>query len=136
MRPGLCRRRLGEAGAVVEFVTLVPIFFLLFVLGVVQVVIATVGGYVATEAAQRGVDTARVVGGSVSAGTRDADSVLHSLGTDLLTSPTVHLTRVVVDGHPAIHGEIDAGVVHVIPWPFHIHAEYEARVEQVTPEGP
>lgn len=127
-----CTRR-GESGAVVEFVTVVPIFFLLFVLGIVQVVIATVGGYVATEAVQRGVDSARVVGGSIPAGVRDARDVLRSLGTDLLTSPSVRITRVVVDGHPAIHGEVDAGVEQIIPWPFHTHVMFEARVEQVTP---
>jgi len=125
-------RRGGETGAVVEFVTVVPIFFLLFVLGIVQVVIATVGGYVATEGAQRAVDSARVVGGSIPAGMRDATHVLRSLGTDLLTSPSVHITRVVVDGHAAIHAEVDAGVVQIIPWPFHAHAVYEAPVEQVT----
>lgn len=136
MRPRQRRKRRGEVGAVVEFVTLIPIFFLLFVLGVVQVVIMTVGGYVATEAAQRGVDTARIVGGTIPAGTRDANDVLHSLGTDLLTAPSVRLTRVVVDGHPAIHADVDAGVVQIIPWPFHVHEVYEARVEQVTSEGP
>jgi hypothetical protein len=132
--PHRCRRsRRGEKGEVVEFVTVVPIFFLLFVVGIVQVVIATVGGYVATEAAQRGVDSARVVRGSIPAGMQDATHVLRSLGTDLLTSPTVRLTRVIVDGHPAIHAEVDAGVVQIVPWPFHVHAQYEARVEQVTP---
>jgi Flp pilus assembly protein TadG len=92
-RPGVARRWRGDRGAgAAETVIAVPLLMLLILL-IVQFAIWAHASAVAQATAEEALAAARVQGGSAAAGQQRATQVLGQIGSSVLLSPQVSVTR-------------------------------------------
>jgi Flp pilus assembly protein TadG len=121
-------RNRGDAGSsVVEVAVLLPLMLLLL-MAVVQLGLWFHVRAVMTTAANKGLDAARVDGGTTGEGQRAAEEFLAK--TEALDGVSVDVERGVDSASVQISGDV---VSLVFGWPMHVRVAVEAPVEQVSP---
>jgi Flp pilus assembly protein TadG len=129
-RPRVARRQ--QSGAVSAELVIVTPLLMLLVLLVVQFALWQHAQHIAEAAAQRGVQTARLEGGTDAQGYAAAETATSQLGANLLVDPTVTVSR----GGGVVHVEISGTAEPVVPFlSLPVHAVVNGPVERFTPPG-
>lgn len=128
--PGPARRSDRGAGAA-ELVIAVPLLMLLILL-IVQFAIWAHASSIAQATAEEALAAARVQGGTAAAGQQRAAQVLGQIGSSVLVSPHVLVTRTA----GTVTVQITATVEEVLPIPglsFPVHVTVTGPVERFVP---
>jgi len=129
---GLARRWRGDRGAgSAEVVIAVPLLMLLILL-IVQFAIWAHASSVAQATAEEALAAARVQGGSAAAGQQRAGQVLGQIGSSVLLSPHITVTRTGATATVQITGTAE----EVLPVPglsFPVHITVTGPVERFVP---
>lgn len=124
------RRIKVQRGSVsAELVVAIPLLLLMIML-VVQFALWQHGIHIAQAAADRGVTAARIEGGTASAGTLEAQTVLSQLGQSIVVMPNVQVIRDADTASVVITGSAET-VVPGLTLP--IRAQASGPVEQFRP---
>jgi len=130
--PGVARRWRGDRGAgAAETVIAVPLLMLLILL-IVQFAIWAHASAIAQATAEEALATARVQGGSAAAGQQRAAQVLGQIGSSVLLSPQVTVTRTGATATVQITGTAE----EVLPVPglsFPVRITVTGSVERFVP---
>jgi Flp pilus assembly protein TadG len=130
--PGLARRWRGDRGAgAAEIVIAVPLLMVLILL-IVQFAIWAHASSVAQATAEEALAAARVQGGSAATGQQRATQVLAQIGSSVLISPHITVTRTGATATVQITGTAE----EVLPVPglsFPVHITVTGPVERFVP---
>lgn len=128
------RRATGEQGdAVVEFVVIFALFWLLGVMAFVQFILWGHATNIANATATDALAATRAQGGSVAAGRAEAHDVSSRIGGTVLTDPTITVTRT----PGTAHVEVTGTALRVVPIPglrLPVRAAAEGSVERFLPD--